>query len=84
MRMMVSRGHAAWSTPRSDQRVMRPRASRTGKARPSPTMVGQLSAALAVPLRERLMLFSEAGFFTDTSELPLGAPVEVEVIVEVA
>lgn len=46
----------------------------TGKARPSPTMVGQLSEALAVPLRERRRLFTAAGFVPDTSELPLGSP----------
>lgn len=51
----------------------------TGKARPSPTMVGQLSEALAVPLRERRRLFTAAGFVPDTSELPLDAPALAEV-----
>ena len=46
----------------------------TGKARPSPTMVGQLSEALAVPLRERRRLFTAAGFVPDASELPLDSP----------
>jgi transcriptional regulator with XRE-family HTH domain len=51
----------------------------TGKARPSPTMVGQLSEALAVPLRERRRLFTAAGFVPDASELPLDAPALAEV-----
>jgi transcriptional regulator with XRE-family HTH domain len=51
----------------------------TGKARPSPSMVGQLSEALAVPLRERRRLFTAAGFVPDTSEHPLDAPVLAEV-----
>ena len=46
----------------------------TGKSRPSPTMVGQLSEALAVPLRERRRLFTAAGFVPDASELPLDSP----------
>ena len=51
----------------------------TGKARPSPTMVGQLSEALSVPLRERRRLFTAAGFVPDTTELPLDAPALAEV-----
>lgn len=51
----------------------------TGKARPSPTMVGQLSEALSVPLRERRRLFTAAGFVPDASELPLDAPPMAEV-----
>ena len=51
----------------------------TGKARPSPTMVGQLSEALSVPLRERRRLFTAAGFVPDASELPLDAPALAEV-----
>ena len=51
----------------------------TGRARPSVTMVGQLSEALAVPLRERRRLFTAAGFVPDTSELPLGAPALADV-----
>lgn len=51
----------------------------TGKARPSPTMVGQLSEALSVPLRERRRLFTAAGFVPDASELPLDAPAMAEV-----
>ena len=51
----------------------------TGRARPSATMVGQLSEALSVPLRERRRLFTAAGFVPDTSELPLDAPALVEV-----
>ncbi len=46
----------------------------TGKSRPSPTMVGQLSEALGVPLRERRRLFTAAGFVPDASELPLDSP----------
>lgn len=51
----------------------------TGKAAPSPAMVGQLSEALAVPLRERRRLFTAAGFVPDASELPLGSPGLAEV-----
>lgn len=51
----------------------------TGKARPSPTMVRQLSEALSVPLRERRRLFTAAGFVPDASELPLDAPPMAEV-----
>jgi transcriptional regulator with XRE-family HTH domain len=51
----------------------------TGRARPSPAMVGQLSEALSVPLRERRRLFTAAGFVPDTSELPLDAPALAEV-----
>lgn len=42
----------------------------TGKARPSPTMVGQLSEALAVPLRERRRLFTAAGFLAGHEPYP--------------
>lgn len=46
----------------------------TGKSRPSRDMVGQLSEAMDVPLRERRHLFTAAGFTPDATELPLGAP----------
>ena len=42
----------------------------TGKARPSPTMVGQLSEALSVPLRELRLLFNAAGFVAHPASLP--------------
>ena len=45
-----------------------------GTGTPSPGMVGQLSEALAVPLRERRRLFTAAGYVPDASELPLGSP----------
>lgn len=46
----------------------------TGKAQPSPSMIGQLSAALDVPLRVQRRLFTAAGFVPDASELPLDSP----------
>ena len=51
----------------------------TGKAQPSPAMIGQLSEALAVPLREQRRLFTAAGFVPDTSELPLDSPALAQV-----
>ncbi|WP_322919409.1 helix-turn-helix domain-containing protein [Nocardioides renjunii] len=46
----------------------------TGKAQPSPAMIGQLSEALDVPLRVQRRLYTAAGFVPDASELPLGSP----------
>ncbi|QIK76736.1 helix-turn-helix domain-containing protein [Nocardioides piscis] len=46
----------------------------TGKAQPSPDMIGQLSDALAVPLREQRRLYTAAGFVPQTTELPLASP----------
>lgn len=46
----------------------------TGKAQPSPAMIGQLGAALDVPLRVQRRLFTAAGFVPDASELPLDSP----------
>ncbi len=51
----------------------------TGKAQPSPTMIGQLSAALAVPLREQRRLFTAAGFVPHASELSLDSPALAQV-----
>ena len=51
----------------------------TGKAQPSPGMIGQLSEALEVPLREQRRLFTAAGFVPDASELPLGSPALAQV-----
>jgi transcriptional regulator with XRE-family HTH domain len=51
----------------------------TGKAQPSPTMIGQLGEALDVPLREQRRLFTAAGFVPDTSELPLDSPALAQV-----
>ena len=51
----------------------------TGKAQPSPSMIGQLSAALDVPLRVRRRLFTAAGFVPDSSELPLDSPALAQV-----
>ncbi len=46
----------------------------TGKAQPSPAMIGQLSEALEVPLRERRRLFTAAGFVPDTTDHSLDSP----------
>ena len=51
----------------------------TGKAQPSPAMIGQLSEALEVPLREQRRLFTAAGFVPETTELPLGSPALAQV-----
>jgi transcriptional regulator with XRE-family HTH domain len=51
----------------------------TGKAQPSPSMIGQLSAALEVPLRVQRRLFTAAGFVPDSSELPLDSPALAQV-----
>ena len=51
----------------------------TGKSVPSPTMIGQLSEALSVPLREQRRLFTAAGFVPDASELPLDSPALAQV-----
>lgn len=51
----------------------------TGRATPSPAMIGQLSEALGVPLREQRRIFTAAGFVPDTTELPLDSPGLAEV-----
>ena len=51
----------------------------TGKAQPSPSMIGQLSEALDVPLREQRRLFNAAGFVPAASELPLDSPALAQV-----
>ncbi|QBX57728.1 XRE family transcriptional regulator [Nocardioides seonyuensis] len=51
----------------------------TGKASPSPTMIGQLAAALDVPLREQRRLYTAAGFVPTTTELPLHSPALAQV-----
>lgn len=51
----------------------------TGKAQPSPAMIGQLSEALDVPLREQRRLFTAAGLVPQTSELPLDSPALAQV-----
>ena len=42
-------------------------------------MIGQLSAALDVPLRVQRRLFTAAGFVPDSSELPLDSPALAQV-----
>ena len=51
----------------------------TGKAQPSPAMIGQLSEALDVPLREQRRLFTAAGFVPVASEEPLDSPALAQV-----
>ena len=53
----------------------------TGRARPSPTMVGQLSEALAVPLRERRRLFTAAGLLFESDGTQAGTRPVLEVTV---
>lgn len=46
----------------------------TGKAHPSPAMIGQLCEALDVPLRAQRRLFTSAGFVPAVSQLALASP----------